>query len=506
MWISVVILIFLFQLQRFGTHKVGYSFAPILVLWFLLIGIIGIFNFSKYDPGVIKALNPWCIIQYFQRNKKEAWISLGGVVLCLTGSQAFFDDLGHFNIRSIQLSSSVVLVPSVLLAYLGQCSYLRKHNADFASAFYSSIPKALYWPQFVLAILAAIIASQSLISGSFSIVQQSVALGCFPRVKIVHTSSKYEGQVYVPEINTLLMIACVLVTFGFKNTVQIGNAYGIAVTFVFVITSALLVLIMVMIWKTNIIIIIFYILTISSIELLFLSSTLYKFVDGGYLPLLFAFVVVSIMFIWNYGYRKKYMYELENKIEVEKLTDIISNTRIHRIEGLGLFYTQLVQGISPIFPRYVSSVQALHSVLVFVSIKFLHISKVPAEERFLFQRVKPGELIFRCVVRYGYADSRKDQGAQFEQMLANQLREFIQEDNSNNDMQREMALVDKALTDGIVYLMGEGEVMAVNGSSWFKKLIVDDLYNCLSRIVRQPDEVFLIPRKQLLKVCMTYEV
>ncbi|KDP27777.1 hypothetical protein JCGZ_18857 [Jatropha curcas] len=262
MWISVVILIFLFQLQRFGTHKVGYSFAPILVLWFLLIGIIGIFNFSKYDPGVIKALNPW----------------------------------------------------------------------------------------------------------------------------------------------------------------------------------------------------------------------------------------------------KKYMYELENKIEVEKLTDIISNTRIHRIEGLGLFYTQLVQGMSPIFPRYVSSVQALHSVLVFVSIKFLHISKVPAEERFLFQRVKPGELIFRCVVRYGYADSRKDQGAQFEQMLANQLREFIQEDNSNNDMQREMALVDKALTDGIVYLMGEGEVMAVNGSSWFKKLIVDDLYNCLSRIVRQPDEVFLIPRKQLLKVCMTYEV
>ncbi|XP_037496311.1 LOW QUALITY PROTEIN: potassium transporter 5 [Jatropha curcas] len=188
MWISVVILIFLFQIQRFGTHKVGYSFAPILVLWFLLIGIIGIYNFLKYDPSVIKALNPWCIIQYFQRNKKEAWISLGGVVLCLTGSEALFADLGHFdlghfNIRSIQLSSSVVLVPSVLLAYFGQCSYLRKHNADFASAFYSSIPKALYWPQFVLAILAAIIASQSLISASFSIVQQSLALGCFPRVK-----------------------------------------------------------------------------------------------------------------------------------------------------------------------------------------------------------------------------------------------------------------------------------------------------------------------------------
>ncbi|KDP27776.1 hypothetical protein JCGZ_18856 [Jatropha curcas] len=424
MWISVAILIVLFQIQRFGTHKVGYSFAPILALWLVLIAFIGVFNFFKHDPSTIKALNPIYIIQYFQRNKKDAWISLGGVILCLTGSEALFADLGHFNIRSIQLSSCVILVPSVLLAYLGQCSYLRKNSSHVPNAFYSSIPK----------------------------------LGCFPRVKIVHTSAEYEGQVYVPEINTVLMIACVGVTLGFKNTIQLR---------------------------------------------------MHMFADGGYLPLCLAFVLVSVMFICNYGYRKKYIYELENNIGVEKLTDIVSNTRIHRMDGLGLFYTPLVQGISPIFPRYVSSVPALHSVLVFVSIKFLHISKVPAEERFLFQRVKPGELIFRCVVRYGYADSRKDQEALFEEMFANQLREFIQEDNSNNggeDMQREMALVDKALRDGIVYLMGEGEVVAANGSSWVKKFTIDYLYNWLSWTVKQPDEAFLIPRKQLLKVGMAYEV
>ncbi|XP_037496323.1 potassium transporter 5 isoform X1 [Jatropha curcas] len=509
MWISVAILIVLFQIQRFGTHKVGYSFAPILALWLVLIAFIGVFNFFKHDPSTIKALNPIYIIQYFQRNKKDAWISLGGVILCLTGSEALFADLGHFNIRSIQLSSCVILVPSVLLAYLGQCSYLRKNSSHVPNAFYSSIPKTLYWPQLVLAISAAIIASQSLISASFSIIQQSVELGCFPRVKVVHTSAEYEGQVYVPEIDTVLMIACVGVTLGFKNTIQLSNAYGIAVTFVFVITSSFLVLVMVMIWNTNIIIIIIYILTVGLIELLYLSSSLYKFADGGYFPLCLAFVLVSVMFIWNYGYRNKYIYELENNIGVEKLTDIVSNTRIHRMDGLGLFYTQLVQGISPIFPRYVSSIPALHSVLVFVSIKFLHISKVPAEERFLFQRVKPGELIFRCVVRYGYADSRKDQEALFEEMFANQLREFIQEDNSNNggeDMQREMALVDKALRDGIVYLMGEGEVVAANGSSWVKKFTIDYLYNWLSWTVKQPDEAFLIPRKQLLKVGMAYEV
>ncbi|KAF2289210.1 hypothetical protein GH714_029437 [Hevea brasiliensis] len=471
MWISVVILISLFQVQRFGTDKVGYTFAPVLVLWFALIAFIGIFNFFKYDPGVIKAINPWYIVRYFVKNKKDAWISLGGVILCLTGSEALFADLGHFNIRSVQLSSCAVLVPSVLLAYIGQCSYLRKNTKDVTEAFFRSIP----------------------------------TLGSFPRIKVVHTSAEHEGQVYVPEINTLLMLACVGVTLGFKNTLTIGNAYGIAVTCVFVITSSFLVLIMIMIWKTNIIVIIIYILTIGLIEVIFLSSTLYKFIDGGYLPLLFALIMVSIMFIWNYGYRKKYMYELEHKIAVETLTDIVSDERIHRLNGLGLFYSQLVHGVSPIFTHYVSSVPALHKVLVFVSIKSLPISKVPSEERFLFQRVKSGELIFRCIVRYGYKDSTKDQES-FQEMLGNQLKEFIREDIKGEDMQRELELVDNALRDGVVYLMGEGEVMAANGSTWIKKLTVDYLYNWLSRCVRQPDEVFLIPRKHLLKVGMTFDV
>lgn len=255
MWISVGILIFLFQIQRFGTDKVGYTFAPIIIIWFGFIACIGIFNTVKYDPSVMKAVNPWYIVQYFKRNKKDAWISLGGVILCLTGSEALFADLGHFNILSVQISSCSVLIPSVLLAYVGQCSYLRENTQDVTDAFYKSIPseytpdvsttsaldlflcliiyvidffgaESMYWPQFIVAVLAAIIASQSLISASFSIIQQSVALECFTRVKVVHTSAEHEGQVYVPEINTLLMLACVGVTLGFKNTLKIGNAYG----------------------------------------------------------------------------------------------------------------------------------------------------------------------------------------------------------------------------------------------------------------------------------------
>ncbi|KAG6672417.1 hypothetical protein I3842_16G056600 [Carya illinoinensis] len=476
MWISVGILIALFQIQRFGTDKIGYSFAPILTIWFLSIGSVGLYNFFKYDPEVIKAINPMYIIQYFKRNKKDAWISLGGVILCLT--------------------------------------------------------EPIYWPMFVVAVMAAIIASQSLISASFSIIQQSLALGCFPRVKVVHTSSKYKGQVYVPEINTILMLACVGVTLGFKNTLKIGNAYGIAVAFVFTITSTFLVLVMVIIWKTNLYLIVIYALSIWLLELLFLSSVLYKFIDGGYLPLLFALVTMTIMYLWNYGYRKKYSYELDNKVSPVKLVEIASETSIHRIPGLALFYTELVQGISPIFTHYVANVPALHSVLVFISIKSLPISTVPLEDRFLFKRVEPRELsIFRCIVRYGYKDARTEWES-FKEMLIIQLKYFIRKDvfmsrlpgttnmasyesddkevsrlSTEEIAQMEVEKVDEALNVGdIVHLMGESEVVASKGSSFLKKLVINYAYNWLRRSVRQVDEIFMIPRKRLLKVGMTYDV
>ncbi|WCJ23456.1 Potassium transporter family protein [Euphorbia peplus] len=510
MWISVAILIFLFQVQRFGTHRIGYSFAPILTLWFLSIAIIGIFNLVKHEPSVLKAVNPSHALRYVTANKKQAWISLGGVILCLTGSEALFADLGHFDVLSIRLSSCSLVIPSVILAYFGQCSYLYHNLGHSGQSFYKSVPKTMYWPQLVIAVLAAIIASQSLISASFSIIQQAVALGCFPRVKVVHTSSKHEGQVYVPEINTILMLACVGVTLGFKNTLQIGNAYGIAVAFVFVITSIYLVLIMIMIWDTSFILVILYVLTIGVFELSFLSSTIYKFTDGGYLPLLFAFILVSIMSIWNYGYRKKCTYELDNKVSEQQLTNIISNENIHRVKGLALFYTPLVHGVTPIFAHYISSIPSLHSIVVFLTIKSLPINKVDFEERFSFHRVMEGEMIFHCIVRYGYNDSWNGQDT-FETTMTDHLKVFIQEENENkngngNDTELELAVVDRALKDGVVYLMGDGFLTTWKGSSLVKRLTIDYLYNWISRCARQPDEIYLVPPRHLLKIGMAYEV
>ncbi|XP_059295287.1 potassium transporter 5-like [Lycium ferocissimum] len=553
-WISVAILVLLFTFQRFGTDKVGYIFAPIICVWFSLNAGIGIYNFLKHDPTVIKAFNPKYIIDYFTRNKKDAWISLGGIVLSITGTEALFADVGHFTVRSVQISMCCVTYPALILTYIGQASFLRKNADDVSETFFKSIPHGIYWPMYVVAVFAAIIASQAMISGTFAVIQQSLALGCFPRVKIVHTSTKHHGQVYIPEINYLLMLACVVVTLAFRTTEKIGNAYGIAVVFVMTLTSSFLILVMIMIWKTHILLIITYALIIGTVELVYLSSVLYKFDQGGYLPLAFAMFLMFIMCVWNYVYRKKYYFELDHKISPEKVKETMDETNFHRLPGLAIFYSELVQGIPPIFKHYVANVPCLHSVLVFVSFKSLPISKVPVEERFLFRWVQPSELyVFRCVVRYGYNDARHEQ-EDFEKILVERLKEFVREyclfsiaikshrlsmerisqlenidsginnvgavkaeeedeEEEEEDLNKtqieiinEIEVVDRACRAGVVHLMGEHEVMASKGSGIAKKVIINYTYSFLKRNLRQSNKVFDIPHKRMLKVGMTYEL
>ncbi|GMH25988.1 hypothetical protein Nepgr_027831 [Nepenthes gracilis] len=545
-WISVGILVFLFSVQRFGTDKVGYSFAPIICIWFSLNAGIGLYNFTRYDPTVIKAVNPWHIVDYFRRNGKDAWVSLGGVVLCITGTEALFADLGHFTVRSIQISTCTVTYPALILAYSGQASYLRKNPWDVSNAFFKSVPAPVYWPVFAVAVLAAIIASQAMISGTFSILQQSLSLGCFPRVKVVHTSAKYEGQVYIPEVNFILMLACVCVTVGFKTTQKIGNAYGIAVVFAETITSSFMVLVMILIWKKHILLVITYVVFIMSVEVTYLSSVLYKFPHGGYLPIAFATVSMTIMYIWNYTYRKKYYYEMDHKVSPDQLREIAAQTNLYRVPGLAIFYSELVHGIPPIFEHYAANIPALHSVLVFVSFKSLPISNIPPEERFLFRRVQPRELcIFRCIIRYGYTDARGDEEP-FERTLAERLKEFMREElwmdpssrqqqimtdgvekeaegsedgikngvetndrgegMNHEEVEKGIEVLDKAWSAGVVHLMGENEVVAAKGSGIGKKILINYGYSFLKKNLRQSDKVLDIPHKRLLKVGMTYEL
>ncbi|KAB2046064.1 hypothetical protein ES319_D01G207100v1 [Gossypium barbadense] len=577
--ISVVILVILFCVQRFGTDKVGYSFAPIICLWFTLLSGIGLYNLFTYGWGVLRAFNPLYIVDYFKRRGKDGWISLGGVVLCITGTEAMFADLGHFNVRAVQISFSTITLPALLTVYSGQAAYLTKHPEHVGDTFYKSIPDPIYWPTFVVAVAASIIASQAMISGAFSIISQSLTLGCFPRVTVVHTSTEYEGQVYIPEVNYMLMIACVAVTVGFRTTENIGHAYGIAVVAVMVITTCMVTLIMLVIWKTNILWIALFCVFFGTIETIYLSSVLYKFVEGGYLPLAFSLILMTIMGIWHYVHQKRYEFELNNKVSKEYIKQLVEDPRINRVPGIGLLYSELVQGIPPIFPHFISSIPSIHSVLVFVSIKKLPISKVTLEERFLFRHVEPREYrMFRCVVRYGYKDFMGTP-VEFEQQLVEKLKEFIRHEyfmaegeaaavenspqssnilanqgkdkgssrravfveetlnqlnqshrssasiqsfnvaKSNNSSsgiisaappilgaEEEIQFVQKAKDEGIIYLLGEAEVMAKPNSSYTKRMIVDYGYNFLRRNFSQGEKVMMIPQTRLLRVGMAYEI
>ncbi|XP_075480933.1 potassium transporter 5-like [Primulina tabacum] len=544
-YISIAILIALFVMQRFGTDKVGYTFAPAICLWFLFITGIGAYNLFKHDIRVLRAFNPLYIVHYFRRNGHKAWVSLGGVVLCITGTEAMFADLGHFNVPAIQISFSGIVFPAIIIAYIGQAAYLSKFPENVLNTFYDSIPDPIYWPTFVVAVAAAIIASQAMISGAFSIVSQSLSLSCFPRVKVVHTSTKYEGQVYIPDISYFLMIACVIITFGFKTTEKIANAYGIAVVSVMLITTSLLTLIMLFIWKTRIWWVCLFFVVFMSVEVVYLSSVLYKFTEGGYFPLAFSLVLMVIMGTWHYSQQQRYIFEMKNKVSSAYIRDLAKNKDIKRLPGIGLLYSELVQGIPPIFSHFVSNIPSIHSVMVIVSIKSIPISTVLLEERFLFRQVESREsYVYRCVVRYGYKDTMKEPHV-FEQQLVQKLKEFIKHEHFMHEAENipkpdllgegstssaliqsasfdnkraniplallpaaeeQMRFIDKAMDQGVFYLLGEVEVVAKKDSSLVKKIVINYAYTFLRKNFRHGEEMLAIPQKRLLKVGMTYEV
>lgn len=330
--------------------------------------------------------------------------------------------------------------------------------------------------------------------------------------------------------------------------------------FVMTLTSSFLVLIMLMIWKTHLLLVISYVASIGTVELIYLSSVLYKFNQGGYLPLAFALALMSIMFVWNDVHRRKYYYELNHKISPEEVEGIVNNSMLCGIPGLAMFHSELVQGscFPPIFKHYMLNVPALHSVLVFVSIKSLPISDVE-EERFLFSRVEPKELnIFRCVVRFGYTDYAKkdEEEVPFERILVKKLKEFVKQeffitnmmghqngdrvekneefknglvieneiDHQDHEDQRNVAedqqkqhegtleraieAIDKAWNAGIVHLIGENQVIASKESGIGKKILINYAYEFLRKNLRQYDSnVFdIIPHKRMLKIGMTYEL
>ncbi|XP_043726113.1 putative potassium transporter 12 isoform X3 [Telopea speciosissima] len=346
-----------------------------------------------------------------------------------TRAEAMFADLGHFSVVSIQIAFTCVVFPCLLLGYMGQAAYLMKFPTSAERIFYDSVPDGLFWPVFVIATLAAMIASQAMISATFSCIKQSMALGCFPRMKIIHTSRRFMGQIYIPIINWFLMVMCILVVATFRSTTDIANAYGIAEVGVMIVSTILVTVVMLLIWQTNLFLALCFPLVFGSVEFIYLSSVLTKIKEGGWLPLAFASCFLCIMYIWNYGSVLKYQSEVREKISMDFLLELGSTLGTVRVPGIGLLYNELVLGIPSVFGQFLVSLPAIHSTIVFVCIKYVPVPVVPQEERFLFRRVCTKDYhMFRCIARYGYKDVRKEDHHAFEQLLVESLQSFLRKE------------------------------------------------------------------------------
>ncbi|XP_018484344.1 potassium transporter 9-like isoform X1 [Raphanus sativus] len=455
--VSVILLIGLFSMQHYGTDKVGWLFAPIVFIWFLFIGATGIYNICKHDTSVLKAFSPTYVYLYFKRRGRDGWISLGGILLSITGTEALYADISYFPLLAIQLAFTLFVFPCLLLAYCGQAAYLVTHKEHYKDAFYASIPESVYWPMLIVATGAAIVGSQATISGTYSIIKQAVSHGCFPRVKIVHTSKKFLGQIYCPDINWILMLGCIAVTASFKNQTEIGNAYGniymtrclafrldifeyssdfyflvswlilgTAVVVVMLVTTLLMVLTMLLVWRLHWILVLVFAIFSLVVELSYFSAVLLKVNEGGWVPLIIAAICLLVMFVWNYVTVKKYEFEVHSRVSMSWILGLGPSLGLVRVPGIGLVHTELASGVPHIFSHFITNLPAIHSVVVFVCVKYLPVYTVPEEERFLVKRIGPKTFrMFRCVARYGYKDlHRKDDN--FENKLFDNLFSFIQ--------------------------------------------------------------------------------
>ncbi|KAL5102397.1 hypothetical protein RYX36_006724 [Vicia faba] len=398
--ISVACLVVLFSVQKYGTSKAGLAVGPALFLWFCSLAGIGVYNLVKYDSSVLRAFNPIHIYYFFSRNSTKAWYSLGGCLLCATGSEAMFADLCYFSVRAVQLTFLFLVLPCLLLGYLGQAAYLMEHHADAGEAFFTSIPSGVFWPTFLIANIAALIASRTMTTATFSCIKQSTALGCFPRLKIVHTSRKFMGQIYIPVINWFLLAVSVVFVCSISNLDEIGNAYGIAELGVMMMTTILVTLVMLLIWQMHIIVVLSFLVVFLGLELVFFSSVLWGITDGSWIILVFAAIMFFIMFVWNYGSKLKYETEVKQKLSMDLMRELGCNLGTIRAPGIGLLYNELVKGIPGIFGHFLTTLPAIHSMVIFVSIKFVPVAMVPQNERFLFRRVcQRSYHLFRCIAR-----------------------------------------------------------------------------------------------------------
>jgi KUP system potassium uptake protein len=412
-WIACLILALLFLVQHKGTKRIGGVFGPVMLIWFLALAGIGAWHVVQ-QPAVFRALNPLYGYRLLVDYPADAAGLLGAIVLSITGAEALYADMGHFGRRYIAFAWYGVAFPGLILNYFGQGAFMLSHPETTGNPFFSivspGVPRAILTG---LSIAAAIIASQALISGAFSLTRQAIQLGYFPRLKINYTNAEHSGQIYVPFVNALLAIGSILTVAAFDSTDRLASAYGIAVTGTMAITTVAYFIVTRRLWRWPLLWAGAICLVFLVVDLAFFGANIRKFFDGGWFPLAIGGCVLAVMYTWKIGRAEIFQRVYGNNVTESELTTIARSKHVARVSGSAVFMVGSPQGTPVALLHHVKSNRCLHQTVVLLSVMTEEVPSVSAAEQLSLREI--GEGIWRAVGRYGYMQS-PDVGVLMEQI------------------------------------------------------------------------------------------
>ena len=398
---AVVVLLLLFAIQPMGTARIGRAFGPIMALWFLTIGVLGVWGIARY-PIVLTSLNPALGIRYLLSHGYQGFLVLGGVFLCVTGAEALYADMGHFGSRPIRLSWSAVVFPSLVLNYAGQAAIVLSGAPITDNIFFRLCPQGLLVPLIVLSTIATIIASQSIITGAFSMTRQAILLGWMPRLSIKQTSAEGFGQIYVGAVNWALAAVTIGLTLFFGKSDNLAAAYGIAVSLTMLMTSVLLFIAMRDVWGWSLLRSGAVALVLVCVDASFFAANAVKVLDGGYVPLLLAAAVFGVMLVWHRGTLAVLAQVSDQLVPVPQFLEQIAAKQIPRVPGSAVFLTRTSQGVPPVMMWHVKHNRSLHQSILVLTVKIESVPWIAEHERLNVTNLQPN--FWRATARYGFME------------------------------------------------------------------------------------------------------
>jgi len=479
MAISIGIIFSLFLVQRNGTARIGVAFGPIMIVWFATLATLGLYRFFEH-PEVITALSPHWGISYLIHHGQNGIVIMGMVLLAVTGCEALYADIGHFGPKPLQRAWFILVYPALILNYLGQGALVINDPAAMEHPFFHLVPESLLIPVVILATVATIIASQAMITGVFSLTQQAVQLGYLPRLKIIHTNPDIRGQIYMPQVNYLLMIACIALVIGFETSSNLASAYGLSVSLEMFLTSILFFFVARRtwswpLWKAALPVTLFLI-----IEAGYVAGSLVKFLEGAWFPIAVAMGIWLMMKTWTDGRAILFQAMQRGRLPVKHLIDEIKNDRVIRVPGTAVFMSATADGLPLALLHHLKHNKALHSQVVLLTVNFQDVPRVPSEDRSEVSEYH--EEFYRVLLRYGFAESP----------------------NVFRDLCRALQERTKIKPAGITFYQSR-EVLLTTGPGkmvkWRKKLFVT-----LSRLSRPATGYFDLPPRQVIELGIQLEV